>query len=399
MAEVVVIVPASSALPKKVGGKGGVNPTANLLFVPHNDGNCKVTKEKQMKSRLIILSVLFALMAAAALYVSAHAQGCFDPSGAPIDCPDYQNPTKTPVPPTPTSTPLPLAIPTDDGVAGFKSATCAGGADAAWMLSCTTNLVNKCGGAGGVSTIDPPDSAGGVTVNCSKDVFVVIEPTPFPLSLPERGDGWIGTCTEAAGDLADCIDNFKCEDGLLVVKVDIYNGIYDFYCIPHDKDPETVFPIGVPLDPGADDNWVGGCSGGDGMGACLDEMKAACDEEGGEYSEWYDDEGAGAYCQNSSEGALPPGQPGGLPGSLPPFGLGALIGVVGAIAIPAFMKNARKAKTAEATTNVKKMYEGARAQKPAVPTPDPQVKVTTKSGKTKAKMLSTVSMKIRKPGK
>ena len=30
-----------------------------------------------------------------------------------------------------------------------------------------------------------------------------------------------------------------------------------------------------------------------------------------------------------------------------------------AVAIPAFMKNARKAKTAEAVTNVKKMYDGA----------------------------------------
>lgn len=35
----------------------------------------------------------------------------------------------------------------------------------------------------------------------------------------------------------------------------------------------------------------------------------------------------------------------------------AIIGILAAVAIPAFMKNARKAKTAEATTNVKKMYE------------------------------------------
>ncbi len=39
----------------------------------------------------------------------------------------------------------------------------------------------------------------------------------------------------------------------------------------------------------------------------------------------------------------------------------AIIGILAAVAIPAFMKNARKAKTAEAVTNVKKMYDGARA--------------------------------------
>lgn len=39
----------------------------------------------------------------------------------------------------------------------------------------------------------------------------------------------------------------------------------------------------------------------------------------------------------------------------------AVLGILGAVAIPAFMKNARKAKTAEATTNVKKLYDGARS--------------------------------------
>jgi hypothetical protein len=36
-------------------------------------------------------------------------------------------------------------------------------------------------------------------------------------------------------------------------------------------------------------------------------------------------------------------------------------GILAAVAIPAFMKNARKARTSEATTNVKKLYDGARA--------------------------------------
>jgi type IV pilus assembly protein PilA len=39
----------------------------------------------------------------------------------------------------------------------------------------------------------------------------------------------------------------------------------------------------------------------------------------------------------------------------------AIIGILAAVAIPAFMKNAKKAKTAEAVTNVKKLYDGARS--------------------------------------
>ncbi len=37
----------------------------------------------------------------------------------------------------------------------------------------------------------------------------------------------------------------------------------------------------------------------------------------------------------------------------------AIIGILAAVAIPAFMKNAKKAKTTEATINVKKIYDGA----------------------------------------
>lgn len=39
----------------------------------------------------------------------------------------------------------------------------------------------------------------------------------------------------------------------------------------------------------------------------------------------------------------------------------AIIGILAAVAIPAFMKNARKAKTAEAVINVKKLFDGARS--------------------------------------
>ena len=39
----------------------------------------------------------------------------------------------------------------------------------------------------------------------------------------------------------------------------------------------------------------------------------------------------------------------------------AIIGVLAAVAIPAFMKYIRKSKTTEAVENVKKVYEGARS--------------------------------------
>jgi type IV pilus assembly protein PilA len=39
----------------------------------------------------------------------------------------------------------------------------------------------------------------------------------------------------------------------------------------------------------------------------------------------------------------------------------AIIGILAAVAVPAFMKNSRKAKTSEATINVKKIYDGARS--------------------------------------
>jgi type II secretory pathway pseudopilin PulG len=39
----------------------------------------------------------------------------------------------------------------------------------------------------------------------------------------------------------------------------------------------------------------------------------------------------------------------------------AIIGVLAAVAVPTFMRNARKAKTTEAIVNIRKMFEGARA--------------------------------------
>lgn len=65
-----------------------------------------------------------------------------------------------------------------------------------------------------------------------------------------------------------------------------------------------------------------------------------------------------------------------------------------AVAIPAFMKNARKAKTAEAVTNVKKMYDGARAVALdeldfVVSATDPRGTVTTATYDARGNLLET----------
>jgi type IV pilus assembly protein PilA len=51
-----------------------------------------------------------------------------------------------------------------------------------------------------------------------------------------------------------------------------------------------------------------------------------------------------------------------------------------AVAIPAFMKNARKAKTAEATTNVKRMYDGARTHYEELHALAPSTEITPAAG-------------------
>ena len=418
------------------------------------------------KTRAVLASLAIALLAAAAIYFSARAQGCTDATGAPIECPT-QEPDKrdTPVPPTPEvetadykwtgqcdgagpeaqdlvkacvdsftgncnkqggtstkgpvgedggvtitctipdgneaeATPQPLSGEPVGEPVGIKEASCQDPEEPSseWVFKCIGGFVADCTKAGGDATVSKTDHGG--KISCSVDAWAVIEPTPRPLgAAPE--DNLIGTCTEAAGDLSACIAKFRCPDGLLVVKVDIYEGVYKFYCIPHDQDPNMVFPIGVPLDPDSDSNWVGGCSG-EGIDICLDEMKAACDAEGGEYSEWYDEDGsAGTYCQNESE-AGPPAEPsGGLPGSLPNLGLGALIGGGAAIAIPAFMKNARRSKTSEATMNVRRLFDSSAHDHEQTDqgAAGPDQKVKPKGKGAKAKMLSTVSMKIKKPGK
>jgi hypothetical protein len=124
-----------------------------------------------------------------------------------------------------------------------------------------------------------------------------------PTSLPD--ENYLGSCSNADGNVFDCFDQFKCEDGLLVIEVDLYadgGTKYDFYCIPDANVPQLDLPLTLPDPVGEDNNWTGGCNGsGSELDTCLDLMSDACSEDGGEISIWYDDEGAGVYCQNESE--------------------------------------------------------------------------------------------------
>lgn len=125
--------------------------------------------------------------------------------------------------------------------------------------------------------------------------------TPLPIALPESD--YLGSCTSA--NFGECKDQFQCEDGLLVIKVDLYseNGTkYDFYCIPHETVPTIDFPLTKPDGTGVteDTNWTSGCVGDD-VDACVENLAALCDADGGDLSVWYEDDGsAGAYCENST---------------------------------------------------------------------------------------------------
>lgn len=139
---------------------------------------------------------------------------------------------------------------------------------------------------------------GAVPLTCK--VPAVLPATPRPLSALDSD--YLGSCTNE--NFAECRDQFKCEDGLLVIKVDLYatgGTTYDFYCIPDEVVPQLNLPLAVPADDGATENWEGICTGDD-LTSCSDTFKALCDEEGGDYSEFYEDNGSlYAVCENASE--------------------------------------------------------------------------------------------------
>ncbi|HCK64784.1 MAG TPA: hypothetical protein DHW49_00830 [Anaerolineae bacterium] len=317
-------------------------------------------------------------------------------------------------------TPLSVVNPTDDGATEAKGATCKGGTTE-WRLTCALGFATECTNAGGESTIKTVGNS--IEIDCTKDAFLVIDPTPYPITSGPAEDDLIGTCSQAQGNVSSCLAELQrqCEDGLLVIEVDLYatgGTSYKVYCIPHEELPTLDLPYKLPDNDGStEDNWTGGCYGND-VDKCVNDLASLCESDGGELSVWYDNEGgAGVHCENQSDAGqvAPTATPlvvvspdednssagdsweeecswascwlsdlscwmdGGsgyvvedsvgntgyhcdLPSqssNAPPFGFGFLIGVFAAVAIPAFMKNARRAKTAEAVTNVKKMYDAS----------------------------------------
>src|SRR5205814_643349 len=100
-----------------------------------------------------------------------------------------------------------------------------------------------------------------------------------PTSLPD--ENYLGSCSNADGNVFDCFEKFKCEDGLLVMKVDLYTGNgtkYDFYCIPDEIVPQLNLPLSIPDPVGKDANWTGDCPE-DGLDACLDLASSDCSQE------------------------------------------------------------------------------------------------------------------------
>lgn len=139
--------------------------------------------------------------------------------------------------------------------------------------------------------------------------------TPLPISAAPTAtpkEGYLGQCTPE-DDFLTCKEKFVCEDGLLVIEIDLYTEggtTYDFYCIPNENIPQLNFPIAIPTNDGPVENWGGDCSGSNGganLDACLDSYTADCTSEGGEISIWFDPggEGAGVYCENESEASPP----------------------------------------------------------------------------------------------
>ena len=302
---------------------------------------------------------------------------CVDAAGAPIPCPPSTNPTEDPTtgggsddndseddsdnnagggqsgggnvtPPTatpvPTSTPLPLAAPTEEESTGKAewSGTCTG-KTVREVTTCIAQFTNGCESVGGKVTVG---EINGNSVPLTCKVPAVLPATPRPLSALDSD--YLGSCTNE--NLAECRDQFKCEDGLLVIKVDLYatgGTQYDFYCIPHEGVVQLNLPLAVPTNDGTTDNWEGVCVGNN-LTSCSDTFKALCNEEGGDYSEFYSDDGSlYAVCENASETSpapteepavvVPPTNDGGSPPWLPWVTIGGLAILIGLL-LPAVQK-------------------------------------------------------------
>lgn len=272
-------------------------------------------------SALAIATII--LFGSNANITSVHAQTtCTDATGATIPCPSTeesstggggegednannggsQNPSSsvnTPVP-TSTVTPMPLAAPTEDGSTGKAewSGTCKG-PNTSETATCIAQFSNGCKSVGGSVTIGEIKD-GEVPLTCK--VPAVLPATPRPLS--SNDNGFLGSCTNE--NLAECREQFKCENGLLVIEVDLYadgGAKYDFYCISHEEFPTLDLPLILAPQEGSteDTNWGGACSTDYDVDECVEDFAAMCDSDGGDLSVWYDDDGwAGVYCENST---------------------------------------------------------------------------------------------------
>ena len=218
-------------------------------------------------------------------------------------------------------------------------------------------------------------------------------------------DGFLGSCTNK--NLAECREVFTCEEGLLVIKVDLYatgGTRYDFYCIPHDSRAEL--PLAVPSDDGETDNWGGECfAEGKELDQCIDALSAFCGTEGGDVSVLYWEDGASVYCENMSEAAPPaptetplpvaaapqePVEPNPAPGgTFPPGGwlpwMTGLFGLAIGLLLPAVQKLANKPEEPEkleragifnltdnpdeGSTEAKKIFIGGLSAQPEPPQP------------------------------
>ncbi len=185
-------------------------------------------------------------------------------------------------------------------------------------IPCPPTEEIPCGQPGGPACPPPPDNGGDNDGGNKRPTVTPIPPTATslpisaaPTSLPE--ENYLGSCSNADGNIFDCIEKFKCENGLLVIEIDLYadgGTKYDFYCIPDENLPQLNLPLTIPDPVGKDNNWTGGCNNDGGnqslnIDACLDLAASDCSEQGGEASIWYDDDGAGVYCENQSEASLP----------------------------------------------------------------------------------------------
>lgn len=185
------------------------------------------------------------------------------------------------------------------------------------VIPCPPPVDIPCGQAGGPACPPPPsnddsnNNDGGNQNPPSVPATATSTSLPIsaaPTSTPLPDENYLGSCTNADDNVFDCFEKFKCEDGLLVIKVDLYadgGTKYDFYCIPDKNVPQLNLPLTIPDPIGKDGNWTGGCSAGDGLDACLDLASDDCSQQGGEISIWYDDDGAGVYCENQSEANQP----------------------------------------------------------------------------------------------